>query len=47
MPWTSHINSGRLHHPTVTNEQVIKTETKQKNNETNKGYDTNRPKSYL
>jgi hypothetical protein len=33
----------RLQHPTLTNEQAIQTETKQKNNETNKCYDSKRP----
>lgn len=33
------INGGRLQHPTITNGQVMQTETKQSNNETKRGYD--------
>ena len=37
------MNSGRRQYLTFTYEQVIETETKQKNNETNTGYESNRP----
>jgi hypothetical protein len=35
------INSGRLQHPTVYNGQVMETETKHRNNETNRRYHSN------
>ena len=44
--WTSHI-SGRLQQPTLTNEQIMKTETKQRNSETNRSYETNESNRYL
>ena len=34
-------------HPTLTNEQVVRTETKQRNNETNKCCDSKEPNIYL
>ena len=36
-----------LHHPTLTNGQVIEIESKQINIETNKSYESNRPNTYL
>jgi hypothetical protein len=42
-----HINSGRVQHPTLTNQQVIQTKLKQRNNETNRHYESNGPNSYL
>jgi hypothetical protein len=41
-----HINSGRLQHATLTNGWVIKTGTKQRNNETSQGYESNGPNRY-
>ena len=38
---TSHTNSGRLQHPTIINGQIIETETKQRNSETNRSYELN------
>ena len=34
------MNSGSNQHPTLTNGHVIQTETKQRNNEANRGYDS-------
>ena len=38
-----HISSGKVQHPTLTNGQVIQTETKQINNETKSGNESNGP----
>jgi hypothetical protein len=40
-------NSGRIQHPTLTNGQVIETETKQRHSESNRGYEPNRFDRYL
>ena len=42
-----HITSGRLQHLTFINRQVIEKESKQRNNESNRIYETNGPKQYL
>jgi hypothetical protein len=42
-----HINSGRLEHSTFTIEQVIKTDSTQKNNETKRANKSNVLKRYL
>ena len=34
---------GKLHYPTLTNTLVIETETKQRNCDSNRDYDSNRP----
>ena len=39
--WTSHNKSGRFQHPTLTNGQVIETETKLRHSETKRGYEPN------
>ena len=44
---TPHINSERCQHSSLTNGQVIETETKQRNNETNRGYESYRPNRCL
>jgi len=38
---------GRLQYPTLINRQIIKTETNQRNNETNRCYESNSPNKYL
>jgi hypothetical protein len=40
-------NSGRLQHTTFINGQIMETETKQKNSETNRSYETNGLNRYL
>jgi hypothetical protein len=37
----AHNNSGRLQHPTLSNGQIMETETKQGHSETNRSYETN------
>jgi hypothetical protein len=43
----SHNNSGRLQHPTLSNGQIIETETKQRHSEINRSYEPNGSNSYL
>ena len=40
-------NSGGLYYPTLTNWQAIQTKTEQRNNETNRHYESNGPNIYL
>ena len=42
-----HNNSERLQHPTLSNGQIMETETKQRYSETNKSYETNIFNIYL
>jgi exonuclease III len=42
-----HNNSGRLQHPTLTNEYILDTETKQRHMNTNRNYETNGFNRYL
>ena len=42
-----HNNSGRLQHRTLINEQILKTETKQRLSETDRSYETNGFNRYL
>lgn len=42
-----HINSGRPQHPTLINWQVIQTKTKEKNDESNRHYESKEPNRYL
>jgi hypothetical protein len=42
-----HNNSGRLQHPTVTNGQILETETEQRHSETNRSYSTKGFSRYL
>ena len=44
---TSHNNSGRLQHPSLTNGQILETETKQRHMYSNKSYKTNGFNRYL
>jgi hypothetical protein len=43
----SHNNSGRLQHPTLTNGQILETETKQRHMDTNRSYEKNGFNRYL
>ena len=36
-----HINNGRLQHPTLSNGQILETDTKQRHMDTHKSYETN------
>jgi hypothetical protein len=42
-----HNNSGRLQHLTLSNGQIMETETKQRHSETNRIYEPNRSNRYL
>ena len=44
---TSPNSSGRLQHPTLTNGQILETETKQRHMEINRSYETNGFNRYL
>jgi hypothetical protein len=44
---TQHNNIGILQHPTLTNEQVIETETKERHSKTNRSYEPNGFNQYL
>jgi hypothetical protein len=44
---TTHNNSGRLQHPTLINEQMMETETKQRHSKTNRSYEPNGFNRYL
>jgi hypothetical protein len=44
---TSHNNSGRFKHPTLTTGQILETETKQRHMDTNRSYETNVSNRYL
>ena len=45
--YSPHNNSRRLQQPTLTNGQVIETETKQRHSETKRGYEPNGFNRYL
>ena len=45
--YTSHNNSGRLQHPIFINGQILEIETKQRQSETDRSYETNESNGYL
>ena len=44
---STHYNSGRLQHPTFINGQIMETETKQRQSETNRSYEPSGSSRYL